>query len=155
MTATGLDRLVVTVGFRLLGNTDAASLTETLFSDPPRAGLVGPRWGAIFYCWWAVVGASGLVWVGIWAALHTAGLAGHTTLMTGLGFFMCASLTAAFDASWRAMLSLNVSKRIRQIDRTQTALPLRLRIAEWNNHRLFLQLAGGVGAAICAAVLSH
>lgn len=140
---------------RLLGQTDAASLVETGFGTPPLAGLIGLRWAAIFYCWCVVVPGSQLVWFGFWAVLHAIGWAGHSALMTGLAFFMSASLAGAFDACWRAILATPISKRIRQRDITQTELPRRLRIAEWNNQRLVLQLVVGVCAATLVATFWH
>lgn len=153
--ATPLDRSIVRIGLRLLGNPDAASLVETAFRTPPFAALIGSRWTAIFYCWCATAPCTGLGWLGFWAALHAIGGVGQGALLTGFAFLMSASIAGALDACWRAILARPISKRIRQRDITQTELPLRLRIAEWNNQRLVLQLVVGVCAATLVTTVWH
>jgi hypothetical protein len=67
-------------------------------------------------------------------------------------FVAAVAFVGAVDALWRSSLAWPVCQEIRRRDILDTTMSPRLRVAEWNNHRLVIQLVAGC-AVITAGVV--
>lgn len=149
---TPIDLALARIAFRLVGYRDARQVTSKVFADPPLAALIGRRWSVICICWLGALPVLGLVWLGLWVVLHAAGIAGSAAATAGYLFVAGITLVGALDACWRALVAWPVSSRIRRRDITETALTPILRLAQFDDRRLLLQLLVGVGAALYGAL---
>jgi hypothetical protein len=152
---TRVDLALARTGYRLLGYADTESIMADTFGEPPLPVSLSLRWAIIGVLWcvgWAVVE---FAFLGILFGLHSARLPGKRVVDAGMVSVAAVAAVGAVDALWRTSLAWPVCQSIRRRDILETRMPPALRIVQWDNHRLVLQLVAGCCGAVVGAIWAY